>query len=78
MIVDAKSSFSSVSEQLVSKQEYQFARLIFETIIKYCILYITISVYSEISARILFSRIALKDIFATLRIRVCGMTYLHQ
>ena len=32
----------------------------------------------KIFVRILFSRIALKDIFGTLKIRVFGMIYLHQ
>ena len=36
------------------------------------------TVDSEIFAIILFSRIVLKDIFATLKIRDYGMTYLHQ
>ena len=34
--------------------------------------------HSEIFTRILFSPIALKDIFATLKIRDLGMIYLHQ
>ena len=37
-----------------------------------------ISVNAEISARILFSRIALQDIFATLKIRDYGMIYVNQ
>ena len=36
------------------------------------------TVNSEIFARILFSRKALKDIFVTLKIRDFGMIYLHQ
>ena len=36
------------------------------------------TVNSEIFARILFSRIALKGIFATLKIRDLGMIYLYQ
>ena len=36
------------------------------------------SVNSEIFARVLFSRIALKDIFTTLKIRDQGMVYLNQ
>ena len=36
------------------------------------------AVNPEIFARILFSRIALKDIFATLKIRDKGMIYLYQ
>ena len=36
------------------------------------------NVNSEIFARILFSRIALKDIFATLKIRDLGMIYVYQ
>ena len=36
------------------------------------------TVNSEIFARILFSRIALKDIFATYKIRDHDMIYLHQ
>ena len=38
----------------------------------------TYTVNSEIIAIILFSRIVLKDIFATLKIRYYGMIYLHQ
>ena len=36
------------------------------------------TVNSEIFATILFSRIALKDIFATLEIRESGMIYVYQ
>ena len=36
------------------------------------------TVNPEIFARILFSRYALKDIFATLKIRDYGMLYLYQ
>ena len=39
---------------------------------------VKITVNSEIFARILFSQIALKDIFATIKIRDFGMIYLHQ
>ena len=39
--------------------------------------YAMITVNSEIFARILFSRIALKDIFATLKIRDWGILYLY-
>ena len=37
-----------------------------------------ITVNAEIFARILFSRIVLKDIFATLEIRDFGMIYVYQ
>ena len=37
-----------------------------------------VTVNPEIFARILFSPIALKDIFATLKIRYYGMIYLYQ
>ena len=36
------------------------------------------TVNSDIFARILFSQIALKDIFATLEIRDLGMIYVYQ
>ena len=36
------------------------------------------TVNPEVFARILFSQIALKDIFATLKIRDLGMVYLYQ
>ena len=38
----------------------------------------TFTVNSEIFARILFSRMALKEVFATLKIRDLGMIYVYQ